>query len=118
MSGDALPQGAVQRALELQLFGRFTVRETTVAIPITGIVLLKNNPERIGYVLTNTGNIQLTLTLKRDIVVGKGLIIAQLGDSMSTTFVEDGQFPTFELTAIAAALGGEVYVLEFIRVNT
>jgi len=114
---EQLPRGAVQMALEQQLFGRFTVREGIVAVGITTQVLLKNNPERIGYVLTNTGNIQITMQLKRDLVVGKGLIIAAQGDTMSTTFIEDGQFPTFELSAIAAGVGGEVYVLEFIRVS-
>ncbi len=115
---EKLPRGAVQMALEQQLFGRFTVREGLVAVGIVSQVLLKNSPERIGYVITNTGNVQITMQLRRDLVAGRGLIVAQQGDTMSTTFIEDGQFPTFELSAIAAAANAEVYLLEFIRVST
>mgnify|MGYP000441070722 CR=1 FL=1 len=114
---DHLPRGAVQMALEQQLFGRFTVRENTISVGIVPQVLLKSSPERIGYVLTNTGNIQVTMTLARDVVVGVGLIIAQQGDTMSTTFIEDGQFPTFELSAIGSGAGAQLYIIEFIRVG-
>ncbi len=112
-----LPRGAVQMALEQTLFGRFTVRENIVSIGIVPQVLLKSSPERIGYVLTNTGNIQITMLLARDVVAGQGLIIAQQGDTMSTTFIEDGQFPTYELSAIGSGVGAEAYVLEFLRVG-
>lgn len=117
MADQPLPSGAVQRALELQLFGRFTVRENIVSVGTTAGVLMKNNPERIGYVVVNTGNIQITMGLKRNVAAGIGLIIAAQGDTLSTTYVEDGQFPAYELSAVASSAGGEVMLLEFIRDN-
>jgi len=58
MDESTLPVGAVQRALNQQLFGRFTTRENVVSVGIVSQILLKNNPERIGWVITNTGNIR------------------------------------------------------------
>lgn len=112
-----LPEGAVQRALELQLFGRFTTRESTIAVAVNAGVILNNNPERIGYVMINTGAAQITFGLKRDQVDGKGLLLAQQGDTITTNYIEDAQFPTHEISAIAGAVGGEVFITEFIRVN-
>ena len=112
-----LPQGAVQRALELQLFGRFTTRETTIAVGVSAAVILNNNPERIGFVMTNTGGTGITFSLKRDIVANKGLILAQQGDTVTTNYIEDAQYPTHELSAISDALNGELFIVEFIRVN-
>ena len=112
-----LPQGAVQRALELQLFGRFTTRETTIVVGLNARVILNNNPERIGFVMTNTGNTHITFSLKRDIVSTKGLSLAQQGDTVTTNYIEDAQYPTHELSAISDAINGELFIVEFIRVN-
>ena len=110
-----VPRGAVQRALEVQLFGRFTTRESIIAIGTDAGVLIKNNPERIGLVLVNTGLALITFGLKRDLLVNKGFILSQAGDTMTSNYIEDAQFPTHELSAIADGAGGELYVVEFIR---
>ena len=112
-----LPQGAVQRALELQLFGRFTTRETTIVVGTSAGVILNNNPERIGFVMTNTGGTSITFSLKRDIVSNKGLTLAQQGDTVTTNYIEDAQYPTHELSAISDTINGELFIVEFIRVN-
>jgi hypothetical protein len=112
---DNIPKGAVQTALEKQFFGRFTSREAVVSIAVTAAVIMNNNPERIGWVLVNTGNIQITIRLDREITAGQGIIAAQQGDTIASTFIEDGQLPTREWSAIASAAGGEIYLLEFIR---
>jgi len=110
-------KGAVQRALETQLFGKFATIDNVVSVAQTPVVLLKNNPERIGYVIVNTGNIKITFGLRRDVIDGKGFIVPEAGDTMASTFVEDGDFPTRELSAIATAVGGEVFIAEFIRIS-
>lgn len=115
MSNGSDRKGAVQLALEQMMFGKFTTRERVVSVATTAAVLLKNNPERMGYILTNTGNIQITFKISQDVTAGKGIILNQLGDTLSTTFTEDGAFPTHELSAIANASGGELYVLEIMR---
>lgn len=112
---DQIPKGAVQTALEKQFFGRFTSREAVVPVGVTAQVILNNNPERIGWVLVNTGNIQITIRLDRTVSAGQGVIAAQQGDTIASTFIEDGQVPTREWSAIASAAGGEIYLLEFIR---
>lgn len=113
-----IPKGAVQRHLEEVYGGQFTTRERVVSVATTAGVLLKNNPERIGWVIINTGNIQVTCRTSRIITAGEGLIIAQAGDTMTSNVLEDGNFPVLELSAIAAAAGGEVIVYEFIREAT
>ena len=111
------PEGAGQRALALQLFGKFTTIETTVVVGVVSAVLLKNNPERIGYILVNTGGARLTFAITQDVTEGKGLLLPELGDTLSTTYIEDGQFPTHELSAIAGVGGSEVFIIQFIRVG-
>lgn len=115
MADISLPKGAVQRALELQLFGVFTTRETTLTVNADSKVILNNNPERIGFVIVNSGATLITFSLKRDLVSGTGFILPQHGDTVTSSFVEDGQFPTNELSAISDAAGGVLYILEFIR---
>ncbi len=112
---DELPKGAVQLALERQLFGRFTSHESVIAVPVTPTIIFKNNPERIGWVLVNTGNIQITIRLGRVITSGQGIIAAQQGDTIASNYLEDGQVPTREWSAIASAANGEIFIVEFIR---
>lgn len=117
MSESKQAEGAVQRALELQLFGKFTTITRTESVSVNGVVIFKNNPERIGWVMVNTGNIQVTFGVNQNIENNKGFILPQLGDTVSVNYIEDAQFPTHELSAIAADVGGEVYITEFIRVS-
>lgn len=109
------PMGAVELALEQQLFGRFTTVERDVAVGASSIMLLKNNPERMGWLIVNTAANQLTFRLERGIVSGTGFLLVNNGDSVTSTYLEDGQFPTHELNVIAALAGGSCYVVEFIR---
>lgn len=117
MPEQPLPKGSVQLALERQLFGRFTSRESVIAVPLTPIIIFKNNPERIGWVLVNTGNIQITIQLGREVVAGKGVIAPAQGDTITTTYIEDAQVPTREWSAVASAAGGEIFIIEMIRVG-
>ena len=109
------PQGAVELALEQQLFGRFTTVERLVAVADVSIRLLNNNPERMGWIIVNVAAQQVTFRLQPGVVSGKGFVLVNNGDTASTTYLEDGQFPTHEINIIAAAAGGEVFVAEFIR---
>ena len=109
------PQGAVELALEQQLFGRFTTRETIIAVGVAPVIALRNNPERIGWIIVNTAAQQLTFRLEPGVVSGEGFILVNNGDTASTTYLEDGQFPTHEISIVAAAANGECFVAEFIR---
>lgn len=111
----AFPKGAVEKYLEDLYGGHFRTIERVVAVGVNAAVLLKANPERVGFVVVNTGGIQITLRTSRVLTAGKGLIVAQAGDTLSATIIEDGMFPTSELNAIASVASGELYVLEFIR---
>jgi len=109
------PQGAVELALADQFFGRFTTRERIVTVNAAAMILFRNNPERIGWIIVNTAAQQLTFRLNNVVVSGQGFMLVNTGDTASTTYIEDGQFPTHELSIIAAAAGGECFVVEYIR---
>lgn len=109
------PMGAVELALEQQLFGRFTTIERIESVGNVSETLLNNNPERMGWVIVNTAAQQLTFRPSTVVVSGKGFILVNNGDTCAVTYLEDGQFPTHQLSIIAAAAGGECYVVEFIR---
>lgn len=107
--------GAVALFLEKQLFGSFVTRERVLVVATSASVILRNNPERIGYLLVNTGTTSLTLRLGRVITVNEGIVMANAGDTLSVTYIEDGNFPTLEFSAISAVAVGEILALEFIR---
>ncbi len=107
--------GAVALFLEKQLFGSFVTRERVIPVATIAAVLLNNNPERIGYILVNTGTASLTLRLSRTITQNEGIVMPNNGDTLSTTYIEDGNFPTRELSAVSAIAPGEILAIEFIR---
>jgi len=109
------PMGAVELALEQQLFGRFTTKSRSVDVGAASINLLPNSPERIGWALVNTASQQLTFAPDAIVVSGAAFTLVNNGDTCSTTYLEDGQFPTHEISIIAAAAGGRCFIVEFIR---
>jgi len=115
MGNQNRPMGAVELALEQQLFGRFTTKERIEDVSNASERLLNNNPERIGWIIVNTAAQQLTFRPSQAVVSGWGFILVNNGDTCSTTYLEDGQFPTHEISIISAAAGGQCYVVEFIR---
>lgn len=115
MAGEPRPQGSVELALEQQLFGRFTTVERITTVTDSSIRVLSNSPERIGWVIVNTGTQRLTFRLNPGVVSGEGFTLVNNGDTCSVTYLEDGQFPTHEINMIAAAAGGECFITEFIR---
>lgn len=108
-------QGAVQRALELQLFGKFTSRERLVVVDTSAQIILLNNPERIGYIMVNTGSTKVTFALRQDVQADRGFVLPEQGDTVTVNYIEDGQFPTRELSAIASTSASELFIVEFIR---
>lgn len=112
---DQVNKGAVQLALEKQLFGRFTTRERTLSVGATPVVALLNNPERIAWVIVNTGTERVTFRLNQDVTAGQGFSLPNQGDTVSVNYLEDGQYPTHEISVIADAAGGELFITEFIR---
>jgi len=111
----ARPMGAVELALQDQLFGRFTTVENEIAVGVTPVLLLRNNPERIGWIIVNIGTQTLTFRGSRSVASGAGFILVNNGDTAATTYLEDGQFPTHELSIVSAAAGGLCFASEFIR---
>lgn len=115
MDESQLNKGAVQQALERQLFGRFTTRERTVSVGAVPLVILKNNPERIAFIMVNTGTQRITFSLKQDVVAGTGMVLPQAGDTVSANYIEDAIYTTHEISAVADAAGGELFITEFMR---
>lgn len=99
------------------LFGRFAARDKVISVGTTAQVILQNNPERIGFVMVNTGGVQITFGLNRDIVDSKGFVLPAQGDTVSSTYTEDADFPAQEISAIGATPAGELFITEFIRVG-
>lgn len=117
MAAEDRVSGAVQKALETRFFGRFTSREQLLSVTTTARVILLNNPERIGFVLVNTGTDNITFATQQDVTLSKGFVLPNAGDTVSVSFLEDGQFSTREFSAIAGGAGGELFVTEFVRYN-
>lgn len=116
-SDEMVVKGAVQRALERQLFGQFATRRKIVSVNTTPVVILQNNPERIGFVIVNATNVQITFDLIQSVVSGTGFVLPAQADTVSANYVEDGVFTTHELSAVAESAGGKLFITEFLRIN-
>jgi len=118
MATPLIPQGAVESALMQQLYGRFTVSESTVSVATTSTQILKNNPERVGFVMINSGSYLLTISIRADLELYKGFVLSQRGDTMASLFIEDGILPILDFYGIADTTAGEITIYEFIRGST
>ena len=114
---DLIARGAVQLALEQQLFGKFTSRRSTTNVGTTPVVILNNNPERIGWVMVNRTDNRITFDLIQDVSDGVGFILPETGDTVTVNYLEDGQFPTHEISAVCDNAAGAIFLMEFIRYN-
>ena len=91
--------GAVEAILEKLVGGRFAVEERTVTVTTTVAELLRNDPERVDWLIVNTGAVELEVGWTRPATGADSIPIAANGGSLTVNINEDFVLPTHSLLA-------------------
>lgn len=107
--------GAVAEIIAKEVSGPFSTRERVVTVAVTATQLLRANPERVGWVLTNTGAAQVTIGFRASTPAADTLPMQANGGGLSANVREDFILPTFPLFGIVSAGTSTVHVIEIVR---
>lgn len=92
--------GAVSDLVAERLGGAIDVRQSRQVIQTTAEQVLTNDPERLFWIVVNTGSIRAFVGFDRNIDTQNGLIIGPDGGSLSVTIEDDFVMPVFPLFAL------------------
>ena len=94
-------------------FGRLAYPEvSSFTIGSTPVQILKDDADRVQYIIFNTGDYPVFVGWSPDVSVNKGVRIPERGGSFSANWEEDGILPAYGAWAIAPFGNTTVYVLE------
>lgn len=92
--------GATSQLVAEQIGGTFNVRQRRQVIQTTPEQVLQNDPERVFWLIVNTGGLRAFVSFGRDIDTQNGVIIGPDGGSLSVTIEDDFIMPVFPLFAL------------------
>ncbi len=108
---------AVETIIGREVDGQFVVEESDVDVDATVAPLLRNDPERVGWLIVNVGSTILRVSWGRPGTGVSQIPIGAAGGSLSVNVREDFVLPTHELLAQVAAGTTLVKVIAIRRVN-
>lgn len=92
--------GAVSDLVAGRLGGVVNVRQRRQVIQVTPEQVLRNDPERLFWLVVNTGGIRAFVSFDRDVDTQNGIIVGPDGGSLSVTIEDDFIAPVFPLFAV------------------
>jgi hypothetical protein len=99
----------------------FGFKTRVVENPVTNIVgttavkVLRQNPDRIGWLIQNLSPNTIYVAYSPDVSSTKGIQVAASGGVISSIISEDGEAVTYEMWAVATAANSAIYVVEYER---
>ena len=96
-------------------FGFLTQAVENPAISSIGTTVdtaLKNNPDRVFWLIINLSGNVVYVALSRDVSTTKGIRLDPNGGWASMSADEDGEAVAYEVFAVATAAASAIYVLE------
>lgn len=95
--------GAVEDLIAKEFGGRVAVEESTLTVIATVGEILRNDPERLGWLLVNTGAVDLEVAWSRPATGADSIPVQAGGGSLSINVREDFVLPTHSLLGRVAA---------------
>lgn len=114
----AIEPGSVEGLIAAEVGGRFTIRETTTNLSTTVAEIFVNNPERVGWVIINTGGVEAQFGWTRELTAADSIPFGANGGGMSVNVREDFVLPIFPTFARVGSGTGTLRVVQIIRVTT
>lgn len=109
------PRTATDEFLFSQFKGKVLARESTASTGAGVTTALQNNPERVGFLISNSSAGTVTLGFSRTITSGNGMVLGANGGFLRMSILEDGAPTGWELFMVGSGGGLSLYILEFIR---
>ena len=113
----APPKGAAQQFLEQFFGGLVAVRETDFTLTTTVQEVLRNDPERLGYIILVTGATTGQFAFRSVITTATAILVAGVGGSFSVNVREDFTLVTNALHGNVAAGTTTIHIVEIVRVS-
>ena len=108
--------GAAQVFIERLVGGFFVTRESDVTLTTTAAEVLRNDPERVGWLIVVTGGTQAQLAFNINIVTATAILIASSGGSFAANVRDDFTLVTVSLYGNVAVGTTTLHIVEIIRV--
>lgn len=109
--------GAAQLFIERLVGGFFVTRESDVTLTTTAAEFLRNDPERVAWLVVVTGATTAQLAFNINIATATAILIAGTGGTFSVNVREDFMLPTVSLYGNVAAGTTTLHIVEVIRVS-
>lgn len=89
------------------------VNPVTAALSTTAALVLKNNPNRVGWIIYNLSSEVIYFSLQQDVSTTKGFYVDKNGGSLSMIWTEDFDVTSMELWGIASTATPDILVIEY-----
>ena len=103
------------REISLKRFGfptRAVENPVTDTVATTVTEILKNNPDRVFWLVVNLSDNEGYLALSEDVSKDKGVRLDAKGGFASMSADEDGEAVAYAVYAVNITLAGKYYILE------
>lgn len=108
--------GAAQLFVERLVGGFFVARETDITLTTTAAEILRNDPERVGWLLVVTGATQAQVAFNSAPTAAASILIPGSGGSFAVNVREDFMLPTGAVHGRVEAGTSTVHIVEVVRV--
>ncbi len=109
--------GAAQQFMERFFAGFVAVRERTLTLTTTTQEVLRNNPERVGWLIVVTGATTAQLSFGPVPTAASSILIGGSGGTFSANVRDDFTLPTHSLNGNVAAGTTTLLIIEIVRVS-
>ena len=103
------------RELSLKRFGfptRAVENPVVDEVGVSAVTVLKNNPDRVFWLIVNLSGNVVYIALDRDVGASKGIRLDSNGGWASMSAEEDGEATAYQVFALATGAASAIYVLE------
>ena len=109
-----LPSGATAAQYVERRWGTRTrlVPLATFAVLASVGRAVKGNPKRMALTITNVGTGTITVGFDSSVTAGNGIPLAPNGGTLSLDVDEDGELVTYDIFAVAPAVGNNLLAWE------
>lgn len=92
---------------------RVVENPVVASVDTTAILILRGNPDRIGWLIVNLSANTLYIGYGSDVSASKGIALGNGGGTASSKISDDGEAVAYEVWAVATGAGSAVYVVEY-----
>ena len=110
--------GAAAEFVSALVGGFFAVRERDVTLTTTAVEFIRNDPERVAYLVVVTGATEAQLAFNVQIAAATAIRIAGSGGFFSANVREDFTLPTVSLYGRVEVGTTTLHIVEVIRVSS